>query len=138
MNEQMFKRKPFTYISKFFMAVAFSFSLAVDVMTQSKEIFPMYNLLMAGLIVFALIMGFWEINNPIVKINGSTLLLQMTMLTGVKTIDLDKVEYVDINKRQTRMTLSGADNKGFIIPLNLVQNADKQLLIEVVQEKTEG
>ncbi|EAY30306.1 hypothetical protein [Microscilla marina] len=137
-SEQVFKRKAFSYISKFFVVVAFTFSLSVDLNYGSRELFPGYNIVMFAMIILALIMGIWEATTPLVTLQGNQLSVNLTLFTGKKTIDLTKAVDVSINPRQTLMTLSDEEDTTLRIPLSLIQGAaNRDNLIDIVKEKLE-
>lgn len=134
MSEQTFKHKPFTYLSKLFAVAVLSFNtFFLGMGTNMQQSFPMFNLLITGMLIFVLVMGLWELNTPLIKIKNNMLSMRLSMLSGVKTADLTKVEQVDVNKRKTRMTLTIA-GQDFIIPLAMVKNADKTTLMKIVNE----
>ncbi|WP_299455993.1 hypothetical protein [uncultured Microscilla sp.] len=138
LSEQVFKRKAFSYISKFFVVVAFTFSLSVDLSYGSRELFPGYNIVMFAMIILALIMGVWEATTPLVIIQGKQLSLNLTLFTGKQNIDLTKVIDISINSRQTFMTLSDEEDTTLRIPLSLIQGAaNRDNLIDIVKEELE-
>ena len=139
-NNQVFKRKAFHYISKFFVVAAFSFSLWVDLTYGSRELFPGYNVVMAGMIILALAMGIWEVNNPLVVVENNHLTLNLSLIfMGRKNIHLDQVKSVNLNSRKTMMTLSDNEGKDLRIPLNVIQGAaNKDRLIDLVNEKVDA
>lgn len=136
-NNQVFKRKAIHYLTKFFVVVAFTFSLSVDLNYGSRELFSGYYAIMAAMIILTLVMGIWEVNNPLVAIEGNHLTLNLNLIfMGRKSINLDQVTEVNINDRKTMMTLSDNEGSDLRIPLSMLQGTDsKEQLIELVTAK---
>jgi hypothetical protein len=95
---------------------------------------------MAGMIILALAMGIWEVNNPLVVVEGNHLTLNLSLIfMGRKNINLDDVKGINLNSRKTIMTLSDNEGKDLRIPLNMIQGAtNKERLIDLVNEKVDA